>query len=93
MRILGYLEHPSLKITVFKNDNRLSLKLENEGYEQTFKLREDGLIESLDDVKRLADDAFLAQIQSNFQAMHRARLAAMSRAFPADDGDVFEEII
>ena len=34
MRILGYLEHPTLKITVFKMDNRISVKFENSLYEQ-----------------------------------------------------------
>ena len=41
MRIIGQIEHPDLKITVFKSDNRISVKFENEGYEQIFKLGAD----------------------------------------------------
>ena len=32
MRIVGDIEHPRLKITVFKNDGRFSLKFENGKY-------------------------------------------------------------
>lgn len=93
MRILGSLDQSGLKITVFQTDNRLSLKIENELYEQGFKFRTGGPIDNLEDIKRLLDQPFLEKIQANFQAMHQARLAAVERAFPPNDVDVFDEII
>ena len=39
MRILGYIDHPVVKITVFKMDNKFSVKFESIHYEQTFKFR------------------------------------------------------
>ena len=93
MRIIGHIEHPHLKITVFKMDNRLSVKFENAGYEQTYKLGLDERLESFEDVQKLVDAAFTAQVLAQFQQMHQTRIAAYARAFPVDNQAFFEEII
>lgn len=93
MRIIGSIEHPTLKISVFKMDNRLSVKFENGLYEQTFKLGADERLSTVEAVAQWADPALLADIQSNFQRMHQARMAAFERSFPASAEAVFEEII
>jgi hypothetical protein len=93
MRVIGYIEHPQLKITVFKMDNRLSVKFENASYEQTFKLGMDERVASLEAAQRLVDAAFIEQVLSSFQQMHQTRMAAFGRAFPAENQPVFEEII
>ena len=93
MRIIGNIDHPSLKISVFKSDQRISVKFENALYEQTFKLGTDERLATVAAVAQWADAALLAEMQSGFQQMHRARMAAMERAFPAAAADVFEEII
>ncbi len=93
MRILGSLDQPGLKTTVFQTEGRLLLKLENEQYEQTFKLRSGGQVETLEDVRRLLDPEFLEAVQTGFQSMHRARLAAFARAFPPLEADEFDVII
>jgi hypothetical protein len=94
MRILGYIEHLQLKITVFKADNRLSVKFENPGYEQTFKLGDDDRLGTLESARAWVDAALLEQVMLNFQQMHRARLEAMARAFPpSGEDDAFETII
>jgi hypothetical protein len=41
MRIVGYIEHPVLKITVMQMNNRFVLKLEANMLEQTYKFHED----------------------------------------------------
>lgn len=93
MRIIGSLDHPTFKITVFKMDNRLSLKIENAQYEQTYKLGDDDRFGNLDAVNMLADPEFLKQVQAIFNQMHRSRLEAMGRAFPPDTTEHFEEIV
>jgi hypothetical protein len=93
MRIIGQLEHPTLKITVFKMNERVSVKFENEGYEQTFKLGQDDRLASLGGVRHWVDAALLEQVQLTFQQMHHSRLAALDRAFPPAQDLVFEEII
>lgn len=93
MRIIGNIEHPHLKITVFKSDNRISIKFENALYEQTYKLGLDERFASLEAVQKLVDDAFLEQVSSHFQLMHRAKTAACSRLFPPNDKIELEHII
>lgn len=91
MRIIGSIDHPEWKITVFKMDNRLSLKLETGLYEQTYKFRMGEGMESLEDVQRIVDPVFLQAAGRLFAAMHQAHLGALSRSSVADDE--FEEII
>ena len=93
MRIIGEIEHPTLKITVFKMGERVSVKFENEGYEQTFKLGQDEHLASLSGVQQWVDATLLEEVQVTFQQMHRARLAARTRAFPPAEAVVFEDII
>lgn len=93
MRIIGNIEHPSLKITVFKMDNRISVKFENAVYEQTFKLGADERFSSFESVQKLVDAELLERISANFRLMHQYRIAAVTRAFPPETNTVFEEII
>lgn len=93
MRIIGDIPHPTLKISVFKSDQRISVKFENALYEQTFKLGTDERLATVEAVAQWADSTLLAEVQSGFQQMHRTRMAAMARTFPAKATDVFEEII
>jgi hypothetical protein len=93
MRIIGQIEHPQLKITVFKMDNRISVKFENSLYEQTFKLGEDERLASKESVEQLIDAQFMEQVQTNFRTMHQIRLAGYARAFPQQHEAGFETII
>lgn len=93
MRIIGEIPHPSLKITVFKMGDRVSLKLENERYEQTYKLGAEERINTLEAIAAWADAAFMDRVQAVFQQMHQAQMAALRSAFPPENGSAFEEII
>lgn len=92
MRIIGQIDHPKLKITVFKNDNRISVKLESGLYEQTYKFRDGEGVEGAEEVERLLDSEFLDKVQDILKTMHAARMAALSRQRPAG-AESFEEII
>jgi hypothetical protein len=93
MRIIGTIDHPGLKISVFKNDNRLSVKLENGLYEQTYKFGDDDQFRTVADVQKLLDEPFLAQVQLQMQAMHRNRLASLSKHFSPAEAAEFDTII
>jgi len=93
MRIIGHIEHSQLKITIFKMDNRISVKFENAQYEQTFKLGTDERLSTIEAIQKLVDAAFLERVSAHFQQMHQAKMAAFGRAFPAESAIVFEEII
>lgn len=93
MRILGTIPHPLLKITVFKMDNRISVKFENAGYEQTFKLGADERYQTLEAVRQWMDETLLADVLARMDDMHRSRMEAEKRAFPQTPQAEFEEII
>lgn len=93
MRIIGHIEHPDIKITVFKMDNRVSVKFENTLYEQTFKLGMDERTASMEAIQKLVDARFTDQVSDIFRQMHQARIAGFKRAFPIGDDAGFEEII
>jgi hypothetical protein len=93
MRIIGQIPHPYLKISVFKNDNRLSVKFENAGYEITCKLGDDERIRTVSDVEQLLDAVFLENILQTLGTIHTARLGLFARQFPPANTEIFPEII
>jgi hypothetical protein len=92
MRIIGNIDHPTLKITVFKMDNKLSVKFETGLYEQTFKFRESDALNSFESVQKLVDEPFINAVMKNFATMHRLKNDALGRFLPKETEE-FEEII
>jgi hypothetical protein len=92
MRIIGNIEHPVMKITVFKMDNKLSVKFETGLYEQTFKFRESNELTDFDAIQQLVDEQFMQLVLENFAKLHQIKNAAMGR-FIKEEEAVFEEII
>ncbi len=93
MRIVDYLDHPVLKITVFKMDDKWSVKFENGLYEQIFKFRSSSHISSMEDIKALVDDTFIHSVLAEMTSLHRIKSAALQRYLPAKEADEFDEII
>lgn len=93
MRIIGYLEHPRLKITVFKMDNKLSVKFETGMMEQTYKYRTQQGLESITDIEKLVDADFTTKVEALFSQMQKESFAAYERLLPDQEEDEFEAII
>ncbi len=93
MRVIGYIEHPELKISVFKMDNRLSVKFENAWYEQTYKFGTDDRVSTLESVQNIVNEDFIHKVLEEMQNMHQIRLEALLREFPPAVEEAFEEII
>ncbi len=93
MRIIGYIEHPAMKITVFKMDTRLSVKFETGQLEQTYKYRMGDLIQSFEDIKRLVDTPFLASVLKEFERMRKISHLALERHLPRAGEDEFPTIV
>ena len=93
MRIIGNIEHLVLKITVFKMDNKLSLKFETGQYEQTFKFRESDELNDLESIQKLVDEQFTSFVMEHFEKMHRAKNEAFKRFLPKAEAQLFDEII
>ncbi len=93
MRIVGYIEHPVLKITVFKMDNKFSVKFESGLYEQTYKFRSGDAIETLADIEQIVDSTFCEEVLQQLNVMHRIKNQAMTRVLTPGSTEEFEEII
>ncbi len=93
MRIVGEIEHPRLKITVFKNDGKFSLKFESGLLEQTYKFRDDDRLASVDDVKRLVDNTFVEKIEEILRGMYAIKMETMQRHLAQPEEDEFEVIV
>lgn len=93
MRIVGQIDHPSLKISIFKNDGRSFVKFETSLYEQTYKLGDDERFSTVEGVQKWVDDLLLEKVMETFRFMHSTRLEAMARQFPAPFEGSFEVII
>lgn len=93
MRIIGYIEHPVLKITIFKTNNRISVKLESGMYEQTYKFRESEQLNSIGQVKELINQKFIAAVEQEIAGMHQRKLQALQRFLPPAPEDEFDELI
>jgi hypothetical protein len=93
MRIVGDIEHPVFKITIFKNDGKYSVKFETALLEQTYKFREDERIQSVEDVKKIVDDIFIQKIEILLRGMNDAKFEALVRNLPLPDEDEFDKIV
>jgi len=93
MRIVGYIEHPSLKITVFQMDNKMSIKFETGMYEQTYKFRNMDELKSMEDLKKLVSGDFVNNVLQEFQRMHKIKNDALEVFLPQEEDEEFEEII
>ncbi|HMQ46026.1 MAG TPA: hypothetical protein PKA00_01340 [Saprospiraceae bacterium] len=93
MRIAGYIDHPILKITIFQLDNRFAIKFESGLYEQTYKFRLSDNLQTVDDVRQLINESFIAAVLQMIQQMHLLSQQALSKTSPLFDENEFEEII
>ena len=93
MRIIGNIDHPVLKITIFKMDNKLSVKFETGLYEQTYKFRMGDLIKSAEDIRTIVDQKFLEEVLDNFNRMTRSKNTSIDRNLAKLDEEEFDDII
>jgi hypothetical protein len=93
MRIIGYIEHPELKITVFKMDDKLSVKFENGFFEQTVKIRSFEGMASLEDISKLIDQEYIGSVIELFRQMEQIKQSAFRRLLPEVEIEEFEKII
>ena len=90
MRILGEIPNKTYKITVFRSNNRLMLKLERGLLEQTYKMREAENLGSFQDLEPLVTPSFLQKVDHIFRVMEANRLNLLSNL---PDEDEFDDII
>lgn len=92
MRVAGYIEHPNFHVTVFHMNHRYSLKVEQGGFEQWYKLRPSAGLESVQDIESLLDEEFWQGVEKAFSGMHENWQRVLGRIAGSDDED-FDEIL
>lgn len=92
MRVAGEIDHPFMKITIFKMDNKLSVKFETGLFEQIFKFRTGENLESPEDIKKMVDQEFINQVENQFILMNKSKFDALNRYAPVEE-DNFPVII
>lgn len=70
MRVIGEINHPECKITLFHWNNRYLIKLEQGLLEQTYKVPEYD-VPTEDEARRLVSDEFVTAALSHFEGMRR----------------------
>ncbi len=93
MRIVGTIDHPILKITVFKMDEKFSIKFENGLLEQTFKIRAGSEINSFKDIQKMVDPKWLNEVMQMLQQMNQSKLQATGRFLAVNNEEEFDDII
>lgn len=92
MRIIGHVEHPVYKITVFKMDMRVSVQFEFDRYAQIYKYQNIEEVSSLAQVQALVTPQLLRDVKLVFDQMHQSNMVALA-SIQKNDEEAFDEII
>ncbi len=78
MRIIGEFDQDAIKVTVFKMNERVSVKYEYNLMEQTYKFRDGSGIDNFEDVKKFSNDRMIEDVMNIFQSMEKAKLEGLN---------------
>lgn len=79
MRVVAELPHPECKITIFSMNNKYIIKFEQGAIEQTYKLAEMDILNGIDGVFEVIDEAFIKSVIENFKTMRAEFIATYNR--------------
>lgn len=68
MRIIGYIPHEKITITVFSMNDKYQVQFEAGPMIQTFKLLHSE-VDGLEGIKKMLDEGFMTQLLERFNAM------------------------
>jgi hypothetical protein len=71
MRIIAELPHPEFKISILNMNNKFIVKTEQGNLEQTYKVAEADLLDGVNSVFELMDEAFLKTVSARFAEMRK----------------------
>ena len=69
MRVIGEIDKAGYKITVFKHEEKISIKLEKDLLEQTYKFRSGSLVDNLASATHFVDLLLANQVDQSFESM------------------------
>lgn len=93
MRELGQINSKLCKkISVFHYNHKYSIKFEIGDFEQTYKVREGGKVNGMEDIKRLVNDEFVLTVLERFKGMNTDFIRALT-GLEGEDEDEFDVIL
>ena len=91
MRIILEFDLEDIKVTVFKMDDKISVKYEWNLLEQTYKFRDGSTIQSANDAKKFSENQIL-NLKSIFEKMNEMRWIGINEMIN-DSHQEWDEII
>ena len=79
MRVVAELPHPDCKISIFFMNMKYLIKFEQGTLEQTYKLSEMDVLNGIDGVFEILDEAFIAAVVEQFAGMRKDFIEAYKR--------------
>lgn len=71
MRIIAELPHPDFKISILNMNNKFIVKIEQGNLEQTYKIADADIMDGVNSVFELMDEAFLKTVSARFTEMRK----------------------
>ena len=71
MRIIAELPHPEFKISILNMNRKYIVKIEQGNLEQSYKIAEADLLEEVNSVFEILDEAFLKTVSARFAEMRK----------------------
>jgi hypothetical protein len=71
MRIIAELPHSDFKISILNMNNKFIVKIEQGNLEQTYKVADADLMDGVNSVFELMDEAFLKTVSARFAEMRK----------------------
>jgi hypothetical protein len=71
MRIIAEIPHPDFKVSILNMNRKFIIKIEQGALEQTYKVTEMDLMDGVNSVFELLDDAFYKTVAARFTEMRK----------------------
>ena len=79
MRVIAELPHPDCKISIFSMNMKYIIKFEQGTLEQTYKLAEMDILNGIDGVFEILDEAFITAVVARFASMRKDFVEAYNK--------------
>ena len=79
MRILSEIPHPYFKITVFKHQDQVSLKINHLVYETVLKFRDGEIPDEEAFIDGLQDSEFIREMEQHVHQIHQSRMKLIKK--------------
>jgi len=71
MRIIAELPHPEFKISILNMNDKFIVKIEQGSLEQTYKITAIDLLDGVNSIFEILDEAFLKTVSTRFTEMRK----------------------